>query len=260
MAAGRVRRRARRRSSSPRCVNSTAGAACHHAAPVSPISGIEMEWHAPIPQDMVELIEAMRADFEAQDDIDWLTKLIVPQWPMPGSVAACSSTRIGGVSLPPYRSARRPLRRQSAGCRRKPAADVCRRRLAVLPGLAGAGPWHRGSDAGRRTYPSKRADASYSRTPRTVCAVMTADCLPVLFCNRDGTEVAAAHAGWRGLCEGFWKRRLLVSPIKPKILWRGWGPPSVRRRLRWDRKSGMPLWRRTRMRTGLFVRQAKIFC
>ncbi|MDF7783292.1 23S rRNA pseudouridine(1911/1915/1917) synthase RluD, partial [Klebsiella pneumoniae] len=38
-----------------------------------PISGIEMEWHAPIPQDMVELIEAMRADFEAhKDDIDWL--------------------------------------------------------------------------------------------------------------------------------------------------------------------------------------------
>ncbi len=63
------------------------------------ISGIEMEWHAPIPQDMVELIEAMRADFEAhKDDIDWLlTKLIVPRWPMPGSVAACSSTRIGGV-------------------------------------------------------------------------------------------------------------------------------------------------------------------
>ena len=73
MAAGRVRRRARRRSSSPRCVNSTAALHATMLRLYHPISGIEMEWHAPIPQDMVELIEAMRADFEAhKDDIDWL--------------------------------------------------------------------------------------------------------------------------------------------------------------------------------------------
>lgn len=82
-----------------------------------------------------------------------MTKLIVPQWPMPGSVAACSSTRIGGVSLPPYDSLN-----LGAHCGDNlQDVEENRRRMfaaggfAVLPGLAGAGPWHRGSDAGRRT-------------------------------------------------------------------------------------------------------------
>ncbi|WP_372871333.1 peptidoglycan editing factor PgeF [Shewanella sp.] len=47
-----------------------------------------------------------------------------------------------------------------------------------------------------------KADACYTKVPGAVCVVMSADCLPVLFASRDGLEVAAAHAGWRGLCEG----------------------------------------------------------
>lgn len=46
-----------------------------------------------------------------------------------------------------------------------------------------------------------QADASFSETAKTVCAVMTADCLPILICNRKGNKVAAAHVGWRGLAD-----------------------------------------------------------
>ncbi len=74
MVAVRVRQKVLRKHLSPRCVSLTARAL--HATMLRlyhPISGIEMEWHAPIPQDMVELIEVMRADFEEhKDEVDWL--------------------------------------------------------------------------------------------------------------------------------------------------------------------------------------------
>src|SRR5690554_6224165 len=51
-------------------------------------------------------------------------------------------------------------------------------------------------------YPTVEADAIYSSAPKSVCAVLTADCLPILFCSDDGIEIAAVHAGWRGLVNG----------------------------------------------------------
>lgn len=67
------------------------------------------------------------------------------------------------------------------------------------------------------------ADAVYTNQPNQVCLVMTADCLPVLFTNQQGTEVAAAHAGWRGLCDGVLEQTIQQFQAEPQeiIAWLG---------------------------------------
>ncbi|HAU8267028.1 TPA: polyphenol oxidase [Kluyvera intermedia] len=155
-----------------------------------------------------------------------MTKLIVPDWPLPSGVAACSSTRIGGVSQPPYDSLN-----LGAHC----GDDLLhveenRKRMFAAGQLPSKPVWLEqvhGKDVLKLTgepYASKRADASYSNTPGTVCAVMTADCLPVLFCNRNGTEVAAAHAGWRGLCAGVLEETVACFADKPENILAWLGP------------------------------------
>ena len=68
------------------------------------------------------------------------------------------------------------------------------------------------------------ADGSWTRVAGAVCAVMTADCLPVLFCNRDGTRVAAAHAGWRGLAAGVLENTVAALRARPSELLAWFGP------------------------------------
>ena len=155
-----------------------------------------------------------------------MTKLIVPDWPLPPGVVACSSTRIGGVSLPPYDSLN-----LGAHCGDDLVhVEENRKRMFAAGQLPSKPVWLEqvhGKDVLKLTgepYASKRADASYSNTPGTVCAVMTADCLPVLFCNRDGTEVAAAHAGWRGLCAGVLEETVACFADKPENILAWLGP------------------------------------
>jgi YfiH family protein len=76
-----------------------------------------------------------------------------------------------------------------------------------------------------RTYETApEADASISRDPEVVCVVRTADCLPVLFAARDGSEVAAAHAGWRGLAAGILENTVAAMRTAPADLLAWFGP------------------------------------
>jgi len=140
--------------------------------------------------------------------LDW----IVPAWPAPARVGALSTTRTGGVST--GAAATMDLRRAGdTGVWPDAAAALAenRRRLdAFLPAppvwlaqVHGTGVAVLDSD----TLPAARAvapvaDAAVTRERAVVCAVRTADCLPVLFADRAGTVVGAAHAGWRGLAAG----------------------------------------------------------
>jgi hypothetical protein len=76
-------------------------------------------------------------------------------------------------------------------------------------------------ELGRDT--DREADASFTRETEQVCAVMTADCLPVLFCDRAGSVVAAAHAGWRGLADGVLEATVAAMQVRPAevLAWMG---------------------------------------
>jgi polyphenol oxidase len=131
--------------------------------------------------------------------------LLEPQWPAPKSVRALVSTRTGGVSKAPYDS----LNLGDHVSDR--AQDVLANRVIFTQALPSEPVWLKQIHRTTVSTPQSRhldwgmpieADASVTNSPEEVLVIMTADCLPVLFTNSNGTAVGAAHAGWRGLCAG----------------------------------------------------------
>lgn len=126
---------------------------------------------------------------------DWL----LPDWPAPASVRAVCTTRAGGGSLPPYDgfnlgdhvgddpacvAAHREALRQQLGTRPVFLQQVHGTQVLELNAASADG---------------AQADACIATAPGVACTIMVADCLPVLFTDEEGSVVAAAHAGWRGL-------------------------------------------------------------
>ena len=150
---------------------------------------------------------------------DW----IIPDWPAPVNVRAFITTRAGGVSEGPYASLNLGLRTDDDP--RATAAN--RQRLgAALPRPP---KWLRqvhGANVvmadGLASMPE--ADASIARRRETVCAVLVADCVPVLLADRQGTTVAIAHAGWRGLAAGVIENTVDRMETDPRTLLAYLGP------------------------------------
>ena len=147
-------------------------------------------------------------------------------WPAPPQVRAASTTRQGGVSLPPFDSFN-----LAGHVGDEPAAVAAnRQQLHKALSLPAKPYWlsqiHGITVANLDDDPGglPEADASITSTANTVCAVLTADCLPVLFCDRAGTQVAAAHAGWRGLAAGVLEATVASFAAPPEQLMAWMGP------------------------------------
>ncbi|MDT3251980.1 purine nucleoside phosphorylase YfiH [Serratia sp. root2] len=153
---------------------------------------------------------------------------ILPDWPLPAGVKACSTTRGGGISLPPYDSLNLGTHVGDVAS----AVELNRERLVAGASLPQMPAWLEQVHGTRvvrldgQTPTDLRADAVYSNVPGQVCAVMTADCLPVLFCSCAGDEVAAAHAGWRGLCSGVLEQTLAAFAAEPGHI-SAWLGPAI---------------------------------
>lgn len=131
--------------------------------------------------------------------------LITPDWPVPPNVrAAITTRRFPGQSCAPFEAFNLGAHVGDA----PQAVAANRAQLQTALGLQQPIPWlNQVHGTAVHEYlsdehPSITADACISRTPSAACAVLTADCLPILLCTKDGDAVAAVHAGWRGLLAG----------------------------------------------------------
>ncbi len=152
-------------------------------------------------------------------------RFILPEWPAIPGVHALCTTRLGGVSKEAYNSFN--LAHHVGDC--PEAVEINRSRLLEVGQLPSKPKWlnqvhgTRLVDAGLSSN-NCEADGSYSRDKGVVCAVMTADCLPLLVADTKGEYVAALHAGWRGLLDGIIEKAVIESGLPPERLQIWLGP------------------------------------
>ena len=156
---------------------------------------------------------------------------LVPDWPAPANVHAATTLRTGGVSPAPYFSLN-PAAHVGDGA---DSVEQNRRIIRAMLDLPAEPVWLDQVHSNRAVKAKKppcfplqevgrdlqQADAAYADESGVVCAVMTADCLPVLVCSTDGMQVAAIHAGWRGLLAGVIGNTVAAMQRQNLLVWLG---------------------------------------
>jgi polyphenol oxidase len=161
--------------------------------------------------------------------------ILIPDWELPAGVCAAVTTRqLGGVSHPPFDAGNLGARCGDAPQHVAANRAVLRQLLALpadpdwLRQVHGAAVHvlREPADPARSHHDDPVADAAYTSRAGLVCAVQTADCLPLLLCNDAGSEVAAVHAGWRGLAGGVIEAAVAAFAAPPAQL-RAWLGPAI---------------------------------
>ncbi len=161
-------------------------------------------------------------------------KKIEPSWKVSRLIKAFCSTRVGGVSKPPFDDFNLGL---NAG---DDPADVMQNRVFLRTHLPSEPMWLKQIHGVTVSTPASRkvigvgpfeADASVTNIPDEVLAVLTADCMPVLFASKNGEVIGVAHAGWRGLSEGVLENTIqamcdLSSSLSPQNI-SAWMGPAI---------------------------------
>lgn len=156
-----------------------------------------------------------------------MPEILTPHWRAPPNVRAAVTTRRGGVSRGPHASL-------NLGGHVEDDPNAVRHNRALLRdhlALPGEPCWlnqTHGTALVEATCVAQppTADAVFSRTAGEICAILTADCLPLLLCNRAGTTVLAIHAGWRGLLDGIIARCVGTLAEDPAD-WMAWIGPGI---------------------------------
>jgi YfiH family protein len=151
-------------------------------------------------------------------------ELIIPEWPAPAQVRGLVTTRAGGVSVAPYAS----LNLAHHVGDDPDAVAENRAWLMAYCRLPEPPRWLTQVHGARAVEAAEvngdcTADASVTAMPGVVCAVLTADCLPVMLCDRSGSRVGITHAGWRGLAAGVLESAIsaLGCPAHEIMAWLG---------------------------------------
>jgi len=151
--------------------------------------------------------------------------MILPNWNAPKNVKAFASTRQGGYSTGPYQGL-------NLGMHVDDDPEVVqhnRQLIAQQLSMPGAPVWlnqTHSTNVVTLLEPTSQvidADGSFTRQKNVICCVMTADCLPVLLCDTQGSQVAAVHAGWRGLAGGILEQA--VAKFSGDVL--AWIGPAI---------------------------------